>query len=201
MSMPPRTRTGIRLDSRSLRVLAHPLRSRLLSALRMHGPATATDLAERLATNSGATSYHLRQLAEVGLVEDTDQGVGRRREWRATTESHSWLPSDFAGDPDAQTALSWLTQHYAYQYAERYAAWAAVEHSWPPAWRDAVGVTDHGVHVTAEQLRRLNDELDEVLERYRQAGAGDPDARRVLIARLTMPRPEDRPPGFTGGES
>ena len=32
--------TGIRLDATSLRVLAHPLRSRLLSALRVAGPPT-----------------------------------------------------------------------------------------------------------------------------------------------------------------
>ena len=37
--------TGIRLDAGALRVLAHPLRSRLLSTLRVGGPATATDLA------------------------------------------------------------------------------------------------------------------------------------------------------------
>jgi hypothetical protein len=69
------------------------------------------------------------------------------------------------------------------------------------SWRDAAGVTDHGVHVTAELLRRLNDELDQVLERYREAGAGEPDARRVLIARLTMPQDDDRPPGPAGDQS
>ena len=40
--------TGLRLDAAALKVLAHPLRSRLLSALRVDGPATATDLAARL---------------------------------------------------------------------------------------------------------------------------------------------------------
>ena len=54
--------TGVRLDASALRVLAHPLRSRLLSALRRGGPATATELAKTLGTNSGATSYHLRKL-------------------------------------------------------------------------------------------------------------------------------------------
>jgi DNA-binding transcriptional ArsR family regulator len=78
----------IRLDAAALRVLAHPLRSRLLSHLRLHGPATATDLAERLSTNTGATSYHLRKLEEVGLVSDTDTGVGKRRVWEATSYGH-----------------------------------------------------------------------------------------------------------------
>ena len=64
----------IRLDSHSLRALAHPLRLRLVGALRLHGPATATMLARRLDTNSGQTSYHLRQLAEARrLAREADR--------------------------------------------------------------------------------------------------------------------------------
>ena len=61
--------THLRLDAQAITVLAHPLRSRLVSTLRIGGPATATALARALDTNSGATSYHLRRLAEVGLGE------------------------------------------------------------------------------------------------------------------------------------
>ena len=76
----PDERRILHPDTRQLRVLAHPLRSRLVGALRFHGPATATQLAARLGTNSGATSYHLRQLAEVGLVEDdAERSSGRDR--------------------------------------------------------------------------------------------------------------------------
>ena len=64
-------------------MLAHPLRSRLLAQLRLHGPATATDLADVLDTNTGATSYHLRKLESVGLVTDTGTGEGKRRVWEA----------------------------------------------------------------------------------------------------------------------
>ena len=93
--------TDLALDAAALRVLAHPLRSRLLSELRLSGPATATDLAHRLGTNTGATSYHLRRLGDVGLVEDTGAGVGKRREWAATTRSHSYTHAAAAGDPEA----------------------------------------------------------------------------------------------------
>src|SRR5262245_28458635 len=54
------------LNERSLRALAHPVRVKLLGLLRIEGPATATGLAEKLGLNSGATSYHLRQLAGAG---------------------------------------------------------------------------------------------------------------------------------------
>ena len=63
-------------------MLAHPLRSRLLSArCGSGGPATATALAAQLSTNSGATSYHLRKLESVGLVADTGEGAGKQRLW------------------------------------------------------------------------------------------------------------------------
>ena len=69
------------LDPRRLRALAHPLRIQLLSLLRKDGPATATLLAKRLGESSGATSYHLRQLAAYAFVEDDPERskAGRER--------------------------------------------------------------------------------------------------------------------------
>ena len=67
------------LDARSLRGLAHPLRMRLLSALRRGGPATASQLAEKLGESSGATSYHLRQLAAhpAALIHSAAHGTSQ----------------------------------------------------------------------------------------------------------------------------
>ena len=101
--------THLRLDAHAITVLAHPLRSRLVSTLRIGGPATATALARALDTNSGATSYHLRRLAEVGLVIDTGEGDGKSRVWAAAGEATQIVPSDVEGDADAETALGWLS--------------------------------------------------------------------------------------------
>ena len=96
-----------RSDGRQVRVLAHPLRMRLLGSLRIDGPATATALAEKLGTNTGATSYHLRQLAEVGLVtEDPDRGTSRQRWWQAAHDISHFDPTDFDDDPDARAAVA-----------------------------------------------------------------------------------------------
>ena len=66
-----------------LRAFLHPLRIELLAALRVDGPATASELARRLGESSGATSYHLRQLARYGyVVDDDEQPSGRERRWR-----------------------------------------------------------------------------------------------------------------------
>ena len=75
----------VHLDRPAPVMLAHPVCSRLPGELRVGGPATATTWADTLRTNSGATSYHLRKLAQVGLVVETGDGSGRRRLWRAST--------------------------------------------------------------------------------------------------------------------
>ncbi|MEO7421869.1 MAG: helix-turn-helix domain-containing protein [Ornithinibacter sp.] len=186
--------TGIRLDTTALKTLAHPLRSRLLSALRVDGPATATDLATRLSTNSGATSYHLRRLESVGLVTDTGDGQGKRRLWRAATDSHQFEPSDFAGDEDAETALNWLQRDYSRHLGERYEHWLDVEEGWPADWRDAVGMNDSWVVVTPQQAQALKREIDEVVARYRRVGQGNPQARRVAVYAVTYPVDLNRPP-------
>jgi predicted ArsR family transcriptional regulator len=184
----------LRLDATSLRVLAHPLRSRLLSQLRLHGPATATDLADVLDTNTGATSYHLRKLEAVGLVTDTGTGEGKRRVWQASTRGHEWTPSEFAGDDDAEASLAWLNRHYQSQVAERAEWWAENQRRWPAAWRDALGSGDDGITATAAQARAMWDEISEVITRYRDAGSGDPEAIRIRVWTHVLPM-EDEIPG------
>lgn len=190
----PDDASGVRLDAEALKVLAHPLRSRLLSALRGHGPATATTLARRLETNSGATSYHLRRLEEVGLVRDTGDGDGRRRVWEPTTRFHSYYPSDFADDDDAEAALGWLSRDYVRHLAERHERWIDTQVGWPVDWRDAAGLSDDLVIVTAEQLTQLTTELAEVIARYRRVGQGNPSARRVTIFHAAHPIDLDKAP-------
>jgi DNA-binding transcriptional ArsR family regulator len=66
------------VDAASLKALAHPLRVDMFDRLAMLGPATASQLAEALGESSGATSYHLRQLARHGFIEeDTDRGTAK----------------------------------------------------------------------------------------------------------------------------
>ena len=62
--------TSITPDPTALKALSHPVRLRMLGLLRADGPATASSLALRLGLNSGATSYHLRQLHQHGFVVD-----------------------------------------------------------------------------------------------------------------------------------
>jgi len=188
----------VHLDRQALAMLAHPLRSRLLAELRLRGPATATMLAAVLQTNTGATSYHLRKLAQVALVVDSGNGTGRRRLWRAGTESRprDEGSGDDSGDPDddsAQAALAWLARDYLHHFTDRAEHWLDIQDRWPVDWREPVGLSDHLVQVTAGQLSELREDLAEVLERYRRIGAGNPSAKRVSV--YLCPLPVDRPPG------
>src|SRR4051794_26153986 len=127
---------NVELTARQIRVLAHPLRARLLGQLRRGGSATATQLAGRLGTNTGATSYHLRQLAEVGLVEDDpDAGFGRERWWRPAHDVSTWHRDAFAGDPDATAAADWLNNFSAQNLAQRVEDWHRRADAEPATWR------------------------------------------------------------------
>ena len=197
--MTSRSPSSAPLDRAALRVLAHPLRSRLLAQLRVHGAATATELAAALATNTGATSYHLRRLAEVGLVRDTGTGTGRRRVWRAgspapdSAEAASDDPDPL--DEDDAAAAAWLARDYLAHFGEKAQEWLDGRPAWPPVWQQTCGLEDHLVLVTAEQATALRAELLEVLERYRRVGQGNPDAKRVSV--FTCALPVDPPPRGT----
>jgi len=157
----------------------------------MDGPATATVLAETLGTNTGATSYHLRRLASVGLVEETDQGRGRERWWRAATEMHNWTERDVADDPEGRAATDWLRRAYLSWFLDRYQAWLDAQASWPLDWQDVAGGSDYALSLTPARLAAFQAEFQAMFERYRAAppemdGAADA-AETVLIYLYTFP--------------
>jgi predicted ArsR family transcriptional regulator len=179
----------VHLDRRQIRVLAHPLRSRLLGRLRVDGPATATTLAEVLGTNTGATSYHLRQLAEAGLVVDEERpGSGRQRWWRAAHDVTSWRRSNYDEDPEAAAAAEWLEAYQLSRMVEHTEAWRRASPHEPAAWRDATELSDYLLTLDAAQTRALLDELDAVINRHRVAGTEPgPGARPVLFYLAAVP--------------
>ena len=70
------------LDDDAFKGLAHPLRVQIFDLLAIHGPHTASGVAERVGESSGVTSYHLRQLAKHGLVREVEgRGTARERWW------------------------------------------------------------------------------------------------------------------------
>lgn len=171
----------VELDAAMLQALAHPTRNRIVSSLRIEGPATSAILAQRLATNTGQTSYHLRALADVGLVvEDPERGTQRERWWKAAQRGHSWSNVRFDDDPDARHAADWLQRFYQRKYNTWINEWFDRQGEWPEAWREAAGMGDNWFNATPELLTELSDELHALLSRYRERGEQlDPDGADV----------------------
>jgi DNA-binding transcriptional ArsR family regulator len=182
----------VRLDSAKLQALAHPLRMRLLAALRLQGPATATELARRLDTNSGQTSYHLRKLAEVDLIEDDpDRSTGRDRSWRASHWVTSWSSMDFRDDPDDRAADALLVGQVARLHGRWIDEALAARDGWDEAWLGAADMSDWALHLTPTTLRAMVDEITDVVRRYRaHEEIDDPGAERVTVMLHAFPHPE-----------
>ncbi|MEH6376949.1 helix-turn-helix domain-containing protein [Streptomyces sp. KLMMK] len=163
------------LDAKGLRALAHPVRVQLVGLLRMHGPSTATRLAERLGLASGATSYHLRQLAAAGFVaEDTSLGNARERWWRAVHENTVIDNADVA-EQEPEAMLGYVQGIVAAHTLRTQLAVAAYP-ALPKSWRDAFDLSDWSLRLTPQEAVELSGELRAVVERYRQhaPGAGAP---------------------------
>lgn len=192
MTERPDQPTYTRLDAHALRVLAHPLRARLLSELRLGGAATATSLAVALDTNTGATSYHLRKLAEVGLVEEAEGGRGRERIWQSAHEMHSWFAGDLSGDSDSEAASAWLQGEAMRQFQESADWWLETQTEWSGEWRDAAGASDYLLDLSAGQLAEMMQALYAVIERYRTAEPGD-GAARIFFYLHAFPQSDRRP--------
>lgn len=177
------------LDAQLLRALAHPMRVKIVGLLRVHGPATATTLAHRLAVNTGATSYHLRELAKVGLVvEDESRGNARDRWWKsAHRSSHLNETELLRTDPDL--ALGYLYS-VAQTNAEATLRYIDELPALPKAWQEAGTISDYGFRLTPAQLTEMLEEIQVVLERYRS----DPDehplpgSRSVAVQIQAFPR-------------
>ena len=182
------------MDSVAIRSLAHPLRSRLFTALRERGSATATDLAGVLDTNSGATSYHLRRLAAAGLVVDTGDGDGKRRVWAPAELETDDGQDDPDDTQDVAAAMGWLERDWLRHFFEKFGRWLDVRGSWPQRWQRSTGMNDYLVVVSAEQLDSLHAEVEAVLERYRRSGAGNPQAKRVAAYVSYYPVDMEQPP-------
>ena len=167
-------------DVRALRALAHPLRNRLLGLLRLHGPSTATLLGRRVGESSGSTSYHLRQLAAYGFVEElTGHGTGRERWWQARHRITSWRADEVVGQVDGDSGeevQEEMTRLQVAGHARVLDAWLEQRTGLDPAWTAAASVNDYALRLTPEQARALAEELGAVLDRWLAAHPPDVSA-------------------------
>ncbi|HEX3737707.1 MAG TPA: helix-turn-helix domain-containing protein [Solirubrobacterales bacterium] len=188
--------TAVQLtDPRALRAVAHPTRLKLLAVLRRVGPLTATEAGDRIGESPAGCSFHLRQLAKWGLVEEAGGGRGRARPWRATASSTEWAARGPDGEPDEAGDL--FTRVAVERWFDDSLRWIERRREETAEWAEAAVLGDHMVYVTAAELEELNRRIGELLEPYaRRVGdrpARPPGSRAASFIQLGFPLEDDPP--------
>ncbi|WP_181804060.1 winged helix-turn-helix domain-containing protein [Streptomyces shenzhenensis] len=169
-------------DPRALRAYAHPFRLTLIGLLRREGALTATRAAELTGESVASCSYHLRMLAKYGLTEQTGEGRGRQKPWRATTARTSW-PGRTA-DPEAREAATAVSLAVVERYFTEAARWLENRPTEPADWQEAASPGDATIFVTAAELKELDEKVRELLQPYiRRADA--PELRPAAARRVS----------------
>ncbi|HEY4418516.1 MAG TPA: helix-turn-helix domain-containing protein [Pseudonocardia sp.] len=172
-------------DPAALRALGHPLRQRILRQLHRDGPATSTSLARVLGENTGATSYHLRQLAEHGFVQDVpERGRGRERWWRARARDVRFPPRSRM-DEEVRAAFDELGR---LNVADDVAAFARFHQQRDSMgeWGDALLFARGALHLTLPQVSQFWEDYMALYKRY-ASDASSEGAQRVLLRFVAFP--------------
>ncbi|GAA2375121.1 transcriptional regulator [Catellatospora methionotrophica] len=176
-------------DPIAMRALAHPLRLALLRQLTEAGPATATQLAERTGVSAPSASYHLKQLAKYGFVEDADPPEkGRDRPWRARGRGMHW--SAGAGESTEFVAASRLLRDEFTNHAlTSLRSYWRDEDTYDASWQEAAFVLADTAAMTADEVQEVNEELRQLIARFRDRPDGQrpKDARPVRLFGFGVP--------------
>jgi len=176
------------LTGREVRALAHPLRLRMLESLREE-PATASILARRLNESTGATSYHLRELARHGFIEeDPERGTARERWWRRR-ERILLIAPKVGQEPETDAAYARLQSIFLERDATALDRWVRIESS--PRWQEAAMVGNWGVHATPEEVEQLTEKVVALVDELRRAAREAPaEAKLVHVSFRALPQEE-----------
>jgi len=177
-------RDGVRriTEARALSAMANPFRARMMDALKVDGPSTASGLAQRTGQAVGSASHHLKVLAEAGLVEEAPELARDRRErwWRLVTPGTRWSRAELADDTAAVTAAYAAEALALQRQFERTREWNANAAS-VPEWDDAAFATQNWMRLTPEELGELAAEVVDVLVRWAQREVPDDGQEREPV--------------------
>ncbi len=177
-------------DPQVMRALAHPARIEIVEHLSDTGqPVTATECAALVGLSPSATSYHLRELAKYGLVEQApSRGDGRERLWRGTGTS---VQIDLDDDtPETRSATTALVDMYLLRDLARVRDWIERQNDEPDEWRKASTLMGLRLLLTAAELRTLSTQIRDLVEPYqlRERLSNPPEgARKVALSYSAFP--------------
>lgn len=186
MTPPPQDRTPRKLtDMSELKALTHPIRLRLLYALRANKSMTATQLGDLVDESPASVSYHLRKLAEHGFVKEVENGSDKRQRWwsEANEGGFSWSENDFSDSPESLSVAkasmdSWLAHQWS-----RLHDFGRTSESWGQDWVNAAFSSDDVLRLTAEETKTMGTEMRAVIDKWRRRGetATSGDREHVMV--------------------
>lgn len=155
-------------DVSALKALTHPLRVRLLYALRAEGTATASRLGQIVDESPASVSYHLRKLSDAGFVLEAPElsTDGRERWWRVPKEGFSWSPADFDATQEGRAASRAAKQTLVDNQFLRQREYDSTAEAWGDKWIHAAFSTDYVMQLTSDEASRMQDEVHAVLAKW-----------------------------------
>jgi DNA-binding transcriptional ArsR family regulator len=177
-------------DPKILRAISHPVRNRILTELTASGPMRAADIARELGIPANQASFHLRQLAKYGLVEEDPEAARDKRDrvWRPAAEHGLMVRlDDIEKTPGGKAAAAVFRQNAA--------GWghAVVEAAYNgPRPPDTLRtISENALKLTQDEAGQLAKELDEVVARWLDRTRGrDPERMTYLHFSVLQPYPE-----------
>lgn len=187
----------------ALKALAQPRRQQILQHLTLHGPATSAILARVLELNTGATSYHLRELARYGFVEDAavKEPDGRRARWWRAVPGDRRFPPRSRQSPEVRLVMDELNRH---AYAADLALFERLQRDGGESggdlgeWADAFPYSRGSIRLTLPELRAFFEEFIALMNRYKRPDADVPPGVRTVHTRL-LAFPAPFPPPANDG--
>ena len=178
-------------DPRVLRALAHPVRGRILDEIEASGPVRAADVARELGIPANQASFHLRQLAKYGLVEEAPEEARDKRDrvWRsAAAAGYTVRLGQLEKAPGGRAAVAVFRQNkqaWGHQVIDRAFSTGHPEGS------GVFSLSDHALKLTDDEAKELLREVDELVEAWGARTRGrDPGRRTYLVLGLVQPYPD-----------
>jgi DNA-binding transcriptional ArsR family regulator len=167
----------------ALKAFAHPLRMAIYDYLTAQGSATATQVGRHLGESSGQTSYHLRQLAKHGIIEDDPEHTGGRERWWRPVSVRFEAEDLFEGPEGTDTAVA-VVQGLLADRARVLTAWSQNPGT-DPAWRRASTIARGTEELTPDEARALVEALEALVHEHlgrakERREAGDVAGRRTV---------------------
>lgn len=176
-------------DPRILRAIAHPLRSTLLYELFARGTANATTLAEAVDQPVNSVSFHLRQLAKYGLIEEAEDvgGDARQRWWRPVMSSGVRVQDRALSETaEGRSSLEVFKSTVMARWQALVARFFASREESDEVWASS----DVPMMLTDAEARACNEELLTVLGRWLEQGRTTPppegEQRHTYLALLML---------------